>query len=204
MELKFGRLILTVIAAMFPGGVQQFKKEKGSVTVLGHPSKEVVVYHPNLPDRIKEEFAKIETTHNCTVTRMEHPNFEGLDPDYTAGLMAGIQNFFLETNPDASFYRGDHSNLLVFTLPSVEGNEEDILEIVFAFLKHVEGLNLSYVIVKDVAFKIMPDAPTTKIALDSKIVTEQTEHKVISDDDVTNIRIDIERANSVEDFLKNL
>jgi hypothetical protein len=81
---------------------------------------------------------------------------------------------------------------VVITLPNIKDTDE-ILELIFASLRNVDGLLIAYVITSTSVFKIEPKR--------SKQIPS-TERKALTDDDVTNIIIAIENAKSIDDLLK--
>jgi hypothetical protein len=197
VEIKFTRNVLTIITAMLPGKAIQFLKDKGMIYTVGHPSKEVVVYHPGLPGELKIRL--LREAENCkqTVSFMEHPNFEGCSEEEIQKVVGYVYRFFQETNPAVRIHRSENSNLLGIFLPNVDKKEDDVLDFVFSFLKSLKGLNLAFVTVKNACFRIESDVKHTN----SKLSQEQS---VITASDVTDLQITIENAKTVEDFLKSI
>ena len=80
-------------------------------------------------------------------------------------------------------------------VPNLEDNE-NICQIISNSLKIMEGLVLAYVITKNNVFKTISD----KSKQIPKVKSEQGKQD-ITQDDITNLIIDIERAKSVDDLL---
>ena len=208
MDLKFSSAVLTIISALYEGGLDGFVvKDKCRVFTVGHPSKDVVVYCPHMSDRIKEAFHKMEAENKCNIVLMEEPNFKGYNEEQLRTVLKNITNYFSSNLPEASISLQDHSNLVVISLPNMGSNKESDLELLraMAFLKHVCGLGLSYVTTKDTSYKITPEEGTHLMPPESKVVQEHgSGSEVISKDDVLNLHIDLQKINTVEDFLNSL
>ena len=208
MNLKFSSAVLTIISALYEGGLDGFVvKDKCRVFTVGHPSKDVVVYCPHMSDRIKEAFHKMEAENKCNIVLMEEPNFNGYSEEQIKEALKRITDYFSSNLPEASISLQDHSNLVVISLPNMGSNKESDLELLraMAFLKHVCGLGLSYVTTKDTSYKITPEEGTHLMPPESKVVQEHgSGSEVISKDDVLNLHIDLQKINTVEDFLNSL
>ena len=208
MDLKFSSAVLTIISALYEGGLDGFVlKDKCRVFTVGHPSKDVVVYCPHMSDRIKEAFHKMEAENKCNIVLMEEPNFNGYSEEQIKEALKRITDYFSSNLPEASISLQDHSNLVVISLPNMGSNKESDLELLraMAFLKHVCGLGLSYVTTKDTSYKITPEEGTHLMPPESKVVQEHgSGSEVISKDDVLNLHIDLQKINTVEDFLNSL
>ena len=208
MNLKFSSAVLTIISALYEGGLDGFVvKDKCRVFTVGHPSKDVVVYCPHMSDRIKEAFHKMEAENKCNIVLMEEPNFKGYNEEQLRTVLKNITDYFSSNLPEASISLQDHSNLVVISLPNMGSNKESDLELLraMAFLKHVCGLGLSYVTTKDTSYKITPEEGTHLMPPESKVVQEHgSGSEVISKDDVLNLHIDLQKINTVEDFLNSL
>ena len=208
MNLKFSSAVLTIISALYEGGLDGFVvKDKCRVFTVGHPSKDVVVYCPHMSDRIKEAFHKMEAENKCNIVLMEEPNFKGYNEEQLRTVLKNITDYFSSNLPEASISFQNHSNLVVISLPNMGSNKESDLELLraMAFLKHVCGLGLSYVTTKDTSYKITPEEGTHLMPPESKVVQEHgSGSEVISKDDVLNLHIDLQKINTVEDFLNSL
>ena len=208
MNLKFSSAVLTIISALYEGGLDGFVvKDKCRVFTVGHPSKDVVVYCPHMSDRIKEAFHKMEAENKCNIVLMEEPNFKGYNEEQLRTVLKNITDYFSSNLPEASISFQNHSNLVVISLPNMGSNKESDLDLLRAmsFLKRVCGLGLSYVTTKDTSYKITPEEGAHPVCTESKVVQEHgSGSEVISKDDVLNLHIDLQNINTVEDFLNSL
>jgi hypothetical protein len=208
MDLKFSNAVVTIISALYEGGLDGFVvKDKCRIFTIGHPSKDVVVYCPHLSDRIKEALHKMETANKCNIVIMEEPNFKGYNEEQLKIVLKHITEYFSANLPEASISFQDHSNLVVISLPNTGSSKESDLDLLraMAFLKQVYSLNLSYVTTKDTSYKIIPEEGSHPVSTESKVVQEHgSGSEVISKDDVLNLHIDLQKINTVEDFLNSL
>lgn len=210
MDLKFSSAVLTIISALYEGGLDGFVvKDKCRVFTVGHPSKDVVVYCPHMSDRIKEALNKMGSENKCNIVIMEEPNFKGYNEEQLRIVLKHIIDYFSANLPEASISFQDHSNLVVISLPNTANNKESDIEVLkaVAFLKQVYSLNLSYLTTKDTSYKITPSVEKGEqmSTSSSKVVQESgSGSEVISKDDILNLHIDLQKINTVEDFLNSL
>lgn len=192
MEYKFAHLVQTVISVFFPGGVKEFSRS-GSVTIIPHPAKEIVVYHPDLKSDLINKLKGLGVKDRESVNILTEKNFNGVDGEELRAINLRINDNIAKLNPESNVLFCDNSNLVVITMPNVNDKDE-ILETVFSSLRNVDGLNIAYVITADSVFKIEPHKKSKQIPNEN--------HTALTNDDVTNIIIAIENAKSVDDLLK--
>ena len=195
MEIKFTTLVLNVISGLLPGGAMQFLKDGGSVYTVGHPSKEVVVFHPGLPENLKQKLLEIAEKNQQVVTLLEHTNFEGQTSEEITAAFDRIYLFLFRIHPDARVRRCERSNVITVHLPSVVKKEEDIINFLTGALTGIEGLYLSFITFKD-GFK--------RVVSDRMVVKTEQERGVITDADLTDLKISLGAANTVEEFLRQI
>jgi hypothetical protein len=188
MEYKFAHLVETIISVFFPGGIDAFM-EKGSITVIPHPAKEIVVYHPDLDETTIAKLKAVEVKDRDSVHIMQDRNFEGFDGDQLREVNIKICDKMIELDSHANVLFTDNSHLVVVTLPFLS-DDNKILEAVFSALRNIDGLNLAYVISRTTVFKIEP----------KRAKHIPTEDHIITQDDITNLIIDIERSKSIDDI----
>ena len=205
MELKFSNSVLTIISALYEGGLDQFvTKDKCRTYTVGYPSKDVVVYCPGISDRLREAFISLESKGKCNVVVMEEPNFKDYGPEQLDLIFKHIMSYFDTNFPEASISFQDISNLMSINMPNISmkgGVDIDLLKAT-SFLKNQYGLNLSYITVKDASYKIVPDKDVIKT--ESKITADRGGSKVISKDDILDLSISLQKINTVEDFINNM
>jgi hypothetical protein len=189
MEYKFAHLVESVITVFFPGGIEEFHK-KGHITVIPNPAKEIVVYHPDLSEELIKKLKSLGVKDKESVNVLTEKNFEGMGGDELRAINLKINENIAKLNPQANVLFDENSNLVVITLPNVDDTDE-ILEMIFASLRNINGLLIAYVITSTSVFKIEPKR--------SKQIRD--ERNVISADDVTNLIITIENSKTVDDLL---
>ena len=163
--------------------------EKGSITVIPHPAKEIVVYHPDMDETTIAKLKATEVKDRDSVHIMTEKNFDGLEGDALREMNIRICDEMMKLESRSNVLFVDNSHLVVVSLPYIS-DDDKILQDVFSFLRNLEGMNLAYVISRTIVFKI---APTRAKHI------PQEEH-VITQDDITNLIIDIERSKSIDDI----
>lgn len=191
MEYKFAHLVESVITVFFPGGIEEFYK-KGQITIIPHPAKEIVVYHPDLEQPLIDKLKGLGIKDRESVNVLTEKNFDDISGDELRAINLKISNNLMKLNPQASILFDNNSNIVVITLPNVNDKDE-ILETIFSSLRNVQGLIIAYVITRTSVFKIEPKR--------SKQIPNE-KRGALTADDVTNIIIAIENAKSVDDLLK--
>ena len=217
MNIKFAQAIATVISALFPGGITEFNK-KGQITILPFPSRDVVVYHPDLPIEIKTRLALLENQANAKASTLENekdramvmnkirymstPNFANMDGTALRQNDMGLIKFFNKIEPTASLTLESKSNLVIVSIPTIKDKDDESLPLICEHLKNLDGMVLGYVITKVSVHRIQPN-PNRRMK--SKMVTSApVGDRAITQDDITNLIIDIERAKSVDDIINGV
>lgn len=204
MNIKFAYAIATVISALFPGGISEFNK-KGQITVLPHPSKGVVVFHPELPEALKTRLLALQNSPGNKSKNQIHfmstPNFVSLSKLALRDFDEDLIKFFNKLDPSACVLFEGHSNLVVVTMPSIRKDDDESLPLVFGHLKNLEGMILAYVITAKSVFEICPEPVKADAEEKTKMIPNITIRETITQDDVTNFIIDIERSKSIDDII---
>jgi hypothetical protein len=188
MEYRFTNLIETIISVFFQGGIEEFM-DKGSITVIPNPAKEIVIYHPDLDENVIAKLKASETKDMDSVHIMRERNFDGYESDQLREVNIKICEKVIELHPNGNVLFVDNSHLVVISLPFI-CDDDKVLEDIFSFLRNLNDLSLAYVISRTTAFKIEPKRAKYLPA----------EKHTITQDDITNLIIDIERSNSVNDL----
>ena len=198
MEYLFANMVQSVISVFFKGGVEEFDKE-GRITIIPYPAKEVVIYHPDLKEDVIKRLKALEKNKGMnTVHIMTEKNFSEFDDNKVREINLELNEKLQRLDPIANLMFAPKSNLIVVTLLNVKGEDNSVLNLVFGCLRNIEGLSLAYVITKESVYRVVPDKSSKQIPK----IEENHEHGVITQDDITNLIIDLEKSNSSEDLLK--
>lgn len=209
MDFKFANAVATVISALFPGGIVEFNK-RGQITILPHPSKEIVVFHPELPEDIKSRLIALQGHPNNktknTIHFMTVPNFSALDSEQLRDNDAALVAFFNKVDPSAGVLFENQSKLIVVTLPTITSDEDEALLMIFGHLKTMEGMALCYVVTGKSVFQVEPDPnrrkPSVKADEHPKMISSPPiDRGVISRDDITNLIIELQNSRSIDDLI---
>jgi hypothetical protein len=200
MNVKFAHAVATVISSVFPGGIIEFNK-MGRVTVLPHPSRDVVIYHPSLPETVKAKLLAVQDSPNnkyqSKIHFMSTQNFANLEDEGLVNIDQALVNFLNKIYPSASMLLEHMSNLIVVSLVNMEEGDA-ALDLTLRYLENLPGMILAFVTTRERTFQVEPIPNRSK----SKIIPiPGNEHGVITQEDVTNFIIDIERCNSVDDII---
>lgn len=192
MDYKLAYTVQSIISSMFPGGIFEFIKE-GRMIIIPNPGKEIVIYHPNLGDKLTERLMSgLDTKESITILKQK--NFEGLTGEELRALNIKINGYMANLDPSVNVLFDDVSNLLVVTAPNLN-DSDDILNMLKECIKNLDGLVLAYIITKKTVWRHWADKPKqiTKVCDDGHVITQ---------DDVTNFIIELERSTSIDDLLK--
>lgn len=138
--------ILIYLSVKYPGGLEQFKIDGGSITVLPYPSNDVVICHPSLPYDIEQSFIKMieenigEKKPHPVLQKV--PNFEGMGPEKRSYIREELVDKLKAVDPDICV--SDTTNTLIITLNKIHNKikANKIREI----LKDIYGLSLAAII----------------------------------------------------------
>lgn len=198
MEYMFANMVDSVISVFFKGGVEEFDK-LGKITIIPAPAKEIVIYHPDLKDEIIQKLKSLENNKGMNTVRvMTENNFPGMDDSQLLSMNIDLNKKIERLDPGADILLSQKSNLICITFPDIKSETDSILELVFGLLRNFEGLRLAYVITAKSVYRIEPNKKSKQIPK----IDENTESGVITQDDITNLIIDLEKSNSSEDLLQ--
>jgi uncharacterized FlaG/YvyC family protein len=197
MEYMFANTIDSIVNVFFKGGVEEFDK-LGKITIIPYPAKEVCIYHPDLKDDVVQKLRAAENNKGQnTVHVMSEKNFPDMDDDQLRAINVDLNKKIERLDPNANILLSQRSNLLVITFPDIKDEKDSVLDLVFGILRDMDGLKLGYVITAVSVYRIVPNKRSKQIPK-----LENTEHGVITQDDITNLIIDLERSESSEDLLQ--
>jgi hypothetical protein len=207
MNIKFAYAVTTVISALYDGGITEFNKY-GQITILPHPAKDIVVYHPALSDEIKKRLIELQdhpsNKGKNKVVFMDVCNFVSLSGDELRMNDVALVRFFNKIDPSGSILFENHSNLIVVTLPNIKDKDDESLPLIFGHLKNLEGLIYAYVITADRIFLIDPTEISDNSISTPKKITKMVPSKgdrEITQDDITNLIIELENSKSIDDLI---
>jgi hypothetical protein len=196
MEYMFDHLIKTVLNVFFNGGIKEFAQQ-GGLCIIPDPGKEIVVYHPDITEELIERLKALENNKGKnTINIMKEKNFKDASIPEIIQINVELNKKIERLCPEADVLFATNSNLVVISLPDIK-NDEDILELIFGCLRNTDGLSLAYVITEKKVYKITPE-----ISKHIPKIENKNERGGITEDDITNLIIDLNRANSIEDLLK--
>ena len=198
MEYMFANMVDSVISVFFKGGVEEFDK-LGRITIIPAPAKEIVIYHPDLKDEIIQKLKSLENNKGMnTVHIMTEKNFPDMEDLQLLSLNIDLNKKIERLDPGAGILLSSKSNLICITFPDIKNETDSVLDLVFGLLRNLEGLRLAYVITAKSVYRIEPNNKSKQIPK----IDENTESGIISQDDITNLIIDLEKSNSSKDLLQ--
>jgi hypothetical protein len=201
MPYELLNLVLTIIAVKLKGGLEKFKDDGGCVTFTPETPTSLLVYHPNLPQDIKDDITKVIV--NFPIKFVSTPNFAGRDADEAREALAEFLRSGVLTELrilDASI--SVSQALVAIRLESgilLESTASELVKRLHERLPDVVRICVVYpqgYIYKEFG----EETPERKTVL----VPQSQRTTVISDDDVLNVKIALENATTVEDLLRSL
>lgn len=195
MEYMFDHLIKTVLSVFFKGGIKDFA-QLGGLCIIPDPGKEIVVYHPDITEELTTKLKALENNNGKnTINFMKEKNFNDASIPEIIQINVELNKKIEWLCPNANVMFAHNSNLVVISLPDTK-EDEDVLKFIFDCLRNTEGLCLAYVITEKKVYKITPEISEHIPKIES------SERGCITEDDITNLIIELNRSNSVEDLLK--
>jgi hypothetical protein len=197
MEYMFANTVDSIINVFFKGGMEEFDK-LGRITIIPAPAKEVCIYHPDLKGEIVTKLTAANNNKGMNTTYiMSEKNFPDLDDQGVLDMHLTLCKNIERLDPNANLLLSQKSNLVVITFPDIKSEDDSILNLVFGMLRNTDGLKLAYVITATSVYRIVPNKKSKQIPK----IEENKEHGIITQDDITNLIIDLERSKSSEDLL---
>lgn len=201
-------MILTLIQARYPGGLEKFKEDGGQVGPAPGKPPELLVYHPDIPIDVKNMLAQLSEQVGLTPRFVTTLNFDGQDPeefreqflnDKTVekilsdlGLAGAVKVFF--------------SPLLnVIGITGVVSTKENAEFLVEKLRAAIPGCLRTYVLYGDEQVLKAEYAPTQEPFYKLQAVLEaHSRTTVIGDDDLLNLKIALGNAQTVDEFINSL
>jgi len=201
MQLNLCQQIAAIIQQGYTGGIRQFRVDGGMLDVLPTDKRDIVIYHPSLPEGLKKALTEFGERIQTPIIVSDRLNFVGLEPEeIQAGMERLVQEDLLGKGDRCAFMVDAVSfNLFIDTdLP-----QQDVDGIVEAIKAKVPG------VVRGV---VATTKSSTMFEVDSQVETKRVvvlndrpqRDRPIGQDDLVNLKIVLHDNVDVMDLIKNL
>lgn len=173
--------ILTQLVVRYPGGLQAFKDEGGSITAIPTPSNALVITHPNLPDEIRAAFEKMaeenfgEPAPHPVI--QEVPNFFNTELAEKREILSKLAVDLSKVSDKISI--GETPGVLIITARCIKMNSKKA-QAVRDIAQKLSDVTLAYFLWRDGSESMTEDDPIQKKAATSEIypLTENERQQV--------------------------
>ena len=195
---------INLIDMKFPGGMRKFLEKAGLCYIPDPTSSEGLMYivHPELPEELKRDLINLFGERVIFGSKC---NFDWA----TANDILTIQDSINSIMKD--FNLGDivttiNPAVVVITIPNLSKDDEKTDKIIEAFIR-IQGVIRGCILCSD-GFRTFEGQEVDRVITKSVITPMQTgrptREKVISSDDLLNIKIALETANTIEELIAQL
>lgn len=137
---------ITYLSSVYSDGLPQFKKDGGAICVIPDPSRDIVLYHPDLPDNIKKTIEKTtketigeKVPHIILSNTKNHPNMDDLF------------NFIRNLDPYISFSISPAATVITAVNHNIDS---DIVRRLKEYCETAPGLHLTYIMTKQIPVQV--------------------------------------------------
>jgi len=201
--MEIFQFFLSMMQAIYEGGLDQFHEDGGQLSIVPAKTPELIIYHPDMPVIVKNKILAISNKMGLTpvfvTTKNITPDMETFDIDEANKKFdalrkrLGIPDVMVHTDElqVCIGVRGDITKKQSEELAN--GLNEFMPNIIRIYVTSEKTCSRYEYAVKEPAI--------TK----SMVMLEATQRKtVINDDDLLNLRIALENANTVEELLAQI
>lgn len=212
--------ILTLISSYYPGGSAKFVEDGGVIAPLPQIGQ-CLIYHPSPPADFKKKLDKIKMSlgdglPDIIFSFIDSINFEGMTSDEISGQVQVASEELCNKFNITTVLITPSPVIAIVLLPELQFTSEEMVQDVLDILtRNIEKL-VRLIIIGVNGFYPMdltePAKVDTIIPEAIKPVAEQTERapstsdvkRFIKPDDVTNLRIELELCNDVQEFIDKM
>lgn len=206
-------IITTILQVKLPGGIEAFKEAGGIIALTPERTPTLMIYHPNLPSEVKDAITEaFKKMSNITVRFVATKNYEhreNLDDVYQElGLLLSDHMM------DQLFIKSARTQVtplyLAILMEGENTTDATARELADRIHAAIPDIIRIYVVYHDGCVcreYVEGQEPMTSARLLSKSVLTAEHPKrdtVIRDDDILNVKIALETAMDVNDFLKSM
>jgi len=203
MQFKLAPLIMTIIQANYPGGLEQFNMDGGSLGAIPSRTPEYLIIHPNLPEDIKGMMSQAQERFKFKVSYFSTPNFEGVDNEpafreLSSSIAQRIVDKFNTVDPATSrMFLGFSPAVVVVSL---DKEDEDIRKVLTEVFEETPGLLRAVIVEGSKVTKVFRDESSPVIGHAEMPKRDTT----IQDDDILNLKIALGGDKDVMDIINEL
>ena len=195
--MKKAVTITTYIDLKYPGGMNKFLEDRGGICYLPEPTDLIYFIHPNLPEDIKKGLVGMFGNGIIFGTTW---NFEGANQEDYSSIQDGI---------DAALNQADMGQVatlanpcvVAITCPSIRKDDPRIAKLIEK-ISTMPLMQRGCIICKNGYIPFEGTVPEFPKALTTVSIPKR--ETVINDDDILNLRIALESAHSLEEFLSKV
>jgi hypothetical protein len=201
MKIKDAEMAMNIIQVMYPGGLKRFCETGGGIMYVPQPVDIVLVKHDNLGEEILSKFSELPSVEvlNSNVKNFEFDEEVIEEARETVGLWMA-ENLSDALKNISGYQITPIANTFVLVGLKMDSPQAEKFE---SFLKSVPGHALSFIFYSD-GNKRVESCVGISTPVHESIVLESAKPKrtvAIGGDDILNLQIALNTAESVEDFL---
>lgn len=194
----FGHLLMTYIEVSYHGGVQQFTEDGGLLSVIPFAENTALIYLKDPSEEFLSAIDEFNYRHNSQVKFASDLNFETESKVEVLTLLADVLKDIAERfSLNQILVNPSNSLVLYITLPEVKLSEEDISEISSILVSRLTSLVRGILIVNNELYPFSQEGVNKVLPKPEPITHDQD----ITEDHITDLKIALGKAETVEDFL---
>ena len=210
-EIMF--IISTILQVKFPGGIQAFHDAGGMIGITPESTPTLLFYHPDLSSEVKDDISDaLKKVMRVTVRFVSTKNYEHRED--MDGVQQELGMILSDHMLDQLFIKSARAQVTpLYVAILMEGEnttESTATELSNRIHAAIPDIIRIYVVYHDGCvcreYEEGQEPTTSSQVLHKAVLTMEHPKRdtVIRDDDILNVRIALETAKTVEDFLKTM
>lgn len=197
-----GNLLMTYIEVSYKGGVQQFTEDGGLISVVPFAENAALIYLKNPPEYFVEAIEEFNKRNNCQVKIATDLNFENESKtDVLLALSEVFKDLAEKFSLTQIMVNPSNSLVLYINIPDVDLSEEEITEITSILVSRLRSLVRGVLIVKDESYPF-DQVGVSKAIPNAEYTPETVTHEqAITEDHITDLKIALANAETIDDIL---
>jgi hypothetical protein len=201
-----GSMALTFIEAFYPGGAESFTEQGGIISSVPFDGNSLLLYLPNMPSAFRESITKHNAHSEVKFVIVKDFNFPNMDVMESIKLLYKVgEEICMEYDIPTILYNPLNPLCLIILIPFSRLSHEEIQQIADKFSSCVPGILRGCLSVGQEHFPFSSSdllADVYEVISSNRVVMEP-DRADITDDAITNLKIDLASVTCVEDFLRD-
>lgn len=198
-----GNMLMTYVEVAYKGGVQQFLEDGGLISTVPFGDNSALIYLKDPPEYFVEAIEELNERNNWQIKFASDLNFDGEEiADVLKDLADVLKDLAERFSLNQILVNPGNRLVLYITIPGVSMSEEEISEVTSILIARMPSLVRGVLIVNNEPYPFDNSGVGMIVKVEKETIREPISNdKTITEDSITDLKIALGRAETVEDFL---